>query len=558
MIGDAYFQFRAQIGTGLFSLLRLAAESGAKEETQAALREMQSRLRETLTFAALGKEEDGRGALLNSLFGREFCGATVEPVTAGRAAIFQYAEEAKDTILSDTVVECRRPHSFLRDFAIIDAPGAIPAGILTRVMSRADLIFYVLGSGGATAEIWESLPHLGRDLLKRLVFVVWQWERVSADESANSMKRLRQAMLRNLGQACPIFTASKVDPAGREKLERWIETEVILSEARRGRLREIDAVARETLREIVAKPRAERQALDREIERVKQMRGELDEWREQLHRQVAGALWTLAQTFDDMRRGGESLLRSQLRLTDLFWKRAMTPQQFAHEVESHVHGSFSLHLHDQLVALEADLQETAMEHLRGRTGETPQDSAPAQPDSAKLPEFPRAAVEETLANLDAPLDAARVVDEAYTTAVQLVQLPALAAAGAVAIAAGSALAGQPSLQLAILASAVCVFAIVLGMLLRRNIIASFGRHFTANRSIMLSAVEPALRSAGEKFFAGFDPAIESRAGELSAERERGEPLLSRLQQIEETFSRIESDLRAGLASEPSSSGSESA
>ncbi|HEY3897309.1 MAG TPA: hypothetical protein VGM54_01780 [Chthoniobacter sp.] len=550
MIGDAYFQFRAQIGTGLFSLLRLAAESGAREETQAALLGMQNRLRETFTFAALGTEEAGRCALLNALFEREFCGATAEPITAGRAAIYHYGEEANDTILSDTVIECRRPHSFLRDFAIVDAPGTIPAGILTRVMGRADLIFYVLGSGGATAEVWHSLSHLGRDLLKRLVFVVWQWERVSADESANSLKRLRQAMLRNLGQACPIFTGSKVDSSGREKLERWIETEVILSAARRGRLREIDAVAQDTLREIVAKPRAERQALDLKIDRVKQMRGELDEWREQLHRQVAGTLWTLAQTFDEMRRGGEDLLRTQLRLSDLFWKRAISPQQFAQEIEAHVHGSFSLHLHDQLVVLEEDLLETAMEHLRGSPGETPNDSA----KPAKLPEFPRAAVEETLANLDAPLDAARVVDEAYTGAVQLLQLPALAAAGAAAMAIGAAVAGQPSPKLAILAGAVCVFAIVLGMLLRRNIIAAFGRHFTANRAIMLSAVEPALRSAGEKFFTGFDPAIESRAEELSAERARGEPLLSRLQQIEETFSRIESDLRAGLTREPPSGG----
>ena len=283
------------------------------------------------------------------------------------------------------------------------------------------------------------------------------------------------------------------------------------------------------------------------------MRGELEEWREQLHRQVAGALWTLAQTFDGMRRGGESLLRSQLHLTDLLWKRAVTPQQFAHEVEAHVHGSFSLHLHDQLVALEADLRETAMEHLRGNANAAPKDSAPARPAPPKLPEFPRAAVEEALANLDAPLDAARVVDEAYTTAVRLLQLPALAAAGAVAVAIGAALAGQPSLPLTILAGAVVVFALVLGMLLRRNIIATFGRHFTANRSTMLSAVEPALRSAGEKFFAGFDPAIEDRASELSTERERGDPLLARLQQIEETFSRMESDLRAGLTRDPSTS-----
>jgi hypothetical protein len=366
-------------------------------------------------------------------------------------------------------------------------------------------------------------------------------------------------MLRNLGQACPIFTGSKIDPASREKLERWIESEVILSEARRGRLREIDAVARETLREIVAKPRAQRHALDREIHRVKEMRGQLDDWREQLHRQVAGALWALAQTFDGMRRGGESLLRSHLRLTDLLWKRSVPPQQFAHEVEAHVHGSFSLHLHDQLVALEEDLQESAREHLRGDSdADAPETPAPENPELAKMPEFPRAAVEETLANLDAPLDAARVIDEAYTAAVRLLQLPALAAVGAVAIAAGAALAGQPSLEVAILAGAVCVFVVILGIILRRNIIATFGRHFIANRAIMLSAVEPALRSAGEKFFAGFDPAIEYRAGELAAERERCEPLLSRLQQIEETFSRMEADLRTGLSRESSNGGGESA
>ena len=254
MIGDAYFQFRAQIGTGLFSLLRLAAESGAKEETQAALRGMQGRLRETLTFAALGTEEAGRSALLNSLFGREFSGTAAEPITAGRVAIFQHGDEAKDAILPDGVVECQRPHIFLRDFVVVDAPSSIPAGILIRVLGRADLIFFVVGSAGVTPEIWALLPHLGRDLLKRLVFVVWQGEHFSADEGANSMKKLRQAMLRNLSQACPIFTASKVDATSREKLERWIESEVVLSEARRGRLREIDAVARETLREIVTKP----------------------------------------------------------------------------------------------------------------------------------------------------------------------------------------------------------------------------------------------------------------------------------------------------------------
>jgi len=541
MIGDAYFQLRAQVGTGLFSLLRLAAESGAKEETEAALRGMQSRLRETFTFAALGSAGAGKSTMLNALFGREFCGAAVEPATTGHVAVFQHGDEAHDRTISGDVIECDRPHIFLRDFTVIEAPGSVAAGTLAPLLARADLVFYVLSATRSTSEIWDSLPRLGRDLLKRLVFVVWQCDRVSAEEGAASVKRLRQAMLRNLAQACPIFTGSQIDSAGRDKLERWIESEVILSEARRVRLREINEVARETMREIVAKPRAERLALDREIEEVRQRRGELDDCQEQSHRHVAGALWTLAQSFDGLRRGGEYLLRTQLRLVDLFWKRAAPPREFAQEIEAQVHASFTLQLHDQLIAIEGELQDSAAEQLRGR------DRARGKTGPSKMPEFPRAALEETLAALDIPLDAAGVVDEAFTAAVRLLQLPALAAAGALAVAAGAALAGRPSAILAGLAGGACIFAALLAYLLRRNVIAGFGRHFTANRGTLLAALEPALRSAAERFYAGFAPALEDRAGELDAERRHGEPLLAQLRQIEETFARLETDLRTGLA-----------
>ena len=112
----------------------------------------------------------------------------------------------------------------------------------------ADLIFYVISATAGLPDAWPFLSHLGRDVLKRLVFVVWQSDRVSSEEGANAVKRLRQAMLKNLGQACPIFIGSTTDRAGREKLERWIESEVIFSEPRRAKLREVDEVARAALR----------------------------------------------------------------------------------------------------------------------------------------------------------------------------------------------------------------------------------------------------------------------------------------------------------------------
>src|SRR5260221_14670590 len=99
MLGDGYFQLRAQVGTGLFSLLRLAAEAGAQESSQAALRAAQSGLRDTFTFAALGPEGGGKSTLLNTLFQRDFCGAA-EPGAAGKVAIFQFSDGPREVPIS--------------------------------------------------------------------------------------------------------------------------------------------------------------------------------------------------------------------------------------------------------------------------------------------------------------------------------------------------------------------------------------------------------------------------------------------------------------------------
>jgi hypothetical protein len=542
MIGDAYFQLRAQVGTGLFSLQRLATDAGALESTQAALRISQAGLRESFTFAALGPEGGGKSALLNTLFERDFCGS-VEPAAKGKVTVFHFADEARDETLSPAVMALHRPHIFLRDFTIVEAPGSIPVEVANSHLIEADLIFYVVSAAASTAEIWPFLSKLGRDVLKRLIFVVWQSDRVSPDEGANSVKRLRTAMLKNIGQACPIYIGSNNDRAAREKLVRWIETEVIFSEPRRARLREIDEIARGALKEIVDKPRADREALERQREQVRSLRDDLVEREEQAERQVAGSLWTLAQSTNGLRRRGEMFLREQLGLFDLLWKRSFKPHDFANEIEAQARASLAVQLRDHLVELEKDLRESAEDYYRESYKVIPAGA------DAKPPEFPRESIEEALTALEPPLEISRLMLQSFTGGVRTLQLPAFAAFTALAVAVGTALAGEPSVFLFSLATGSLVFVLLLAFLLRRNVIAALGRQFTENRASLVAVLEPPLREAIERYYAGIAPALEARAEQLAGEGQRHEPLLERLTQIEETFSRLETNLRTGLSRE---------
>ena len=69
MIGDAYFQLRAQIGTSLYSLAKLARDLDAPETALASLQELQTGLREPFLFVTLGAPGAGKSSLLHAVAG---------------------------------------------------------------------------------------------------------------------------------------------------------------------------------------------------------------------------------------------------------------------------------------------------------------------------------------------------------------------------------------------------------------------------------------------------------------------------------------------------------
>src|SRR2546430_271694 len=105
MIGDEYFQIRAQLGTAVFSLSTLAHDLNAEPDILQTLQGLGVSLREPFLFVVIGEVKAGKSSVLNALFGREFCRVDVLPAT-DKIYVFKYGDEERDVNVNEKLTEC--------------------------------------------------------------------------------------------------------------------------------------------------------------------------------------------------------------------------------------------------------------------------------------------------------------------------------------------------------------------------------------------------------------------------------------------------------------------
>src|ERR1700738_4790825 len=117
MVAEKYLELRSQLGTTLGSLITLAHQIGAPEDTLRNLQSLITNLGEPFLFVVVGEVKAGKSTLLNALFGRDFCKVDVLPAT-DRIYEFKYGETDYDVKISDHITALYRPIDFLKDFKI--------------------------------------------------------------------------------------------------------------------------------------------------------------------------------------------------------------------------------------------------------------------------------------------------------------------------------------------------------------------------------------------------------------------------------------------------------
>lgn len=573
MIAESYLQNRAELSNALGALVTLAQDLRAPAETTETLHNLVQSLKDPFLFVVVGEVKAGKSSLLNAIFGRDFCKVDVLPAT-DKVYLFKFGEEERTVHLSDRLAECYRNASFLRDFNIVDTPGtntivAEHQTITEQFLPLADLVLFVFSATNPwAASAWDFLKLISKRWLKRVVFVLQQSDLRSPEEIAAIVKHLEQTIMEKLGQSCPIFpvAAKKAflaktsgnDPApvlaesGFDKLEQHINDEVAQGEARLTKLRSVCSTAQVILRELGAKVREAMETVDRDTHRLAELDASMAARKEQSVRQLAGVVWSLSQSYDRAQRRGEELLMEKLTLPNtvkLILNKGDWRYDFQQKLEVQLRDVLQRQIGNSLELLEGDLRgvwQQLQDRLHREFSENQQ-----QPTTGSLPDFVERRgellrrIELTLLEKGTSQQVEQQLGRLFEDTANWLRVPAgVAAVGGIAtviaILAHSAVFDVTG----IIAGTAAATGAAVALWKRREILSEFRRQMEEKRDSTLAGVEEHLRHAIDRFYQELSGTFQPLQSFCSAQRALYEPMLSRLRELENTFSRHAAELSA--------------
>lgn len=569
MIGEDYFQVRAQLGTALFSLATLARDLQAPPETMQTLQDLNNSLREPFLFVVMGEVKAGKSSVLNALFGREFCRVDVLPAT-DKIYVFKYGAEPQDVNINDQLTECYRPSNFLRDFNIVDTPGtntivADHQTITEQFLPLSDLVLFIFSvTNPWAASAWEFLHLIQKKWLKQVVFVVQQADLRSATEVEAVVKHLQQTAREKLGTSPPVFAVSaknaflaKTTAVDKERLlreshfdqlEDYINQAVTHGDARLAKLRSVCQTALVVLRDLAAKAGGAFATVEKDIERLNQLEQILDERRQQSQRQVGGVMWSLSQNYERSQKSAEELLLQRLtwaQTLKLVFRKEKWHADFQESIDKNLHESLKRQIANSIELLEGDLKsvwQQLHETLLKNFSEEMQ-IPPSPPDFIREREALLNRIELTLMEKMSNQQIEEQMTKAFSDASSWLRVPAGVAAlgGAAAIAAALAHIAIVDIT-GTVAGVAALFGAAVAVAKRHKIIAEFRTQMARKREEVLAPIEDHLGHAIALFYQDLAAIFQPLQTFCGAQRKIYEPIVTRAQQLEETLAKTGADL----------------
>jgi GTPase SAR1 family protein len=572
MIADSYLQLRSRLETAIGGLLKLASDMMRESAVLDTIQGMLTDIREPLLFVVVGEVKAGKSSLLNALFGHDFAKVDVLPAT-DRVYIFKYGAQEQSVEISPQLAERYLPIDFLRDFNVVDTPGtntmvAEHQTITENFVPRADLVLFVFSVVNPwSASAWEFLSFVQKKWLKNVVFVLQQSDLREAREVEIVRQHLQETALQKLGFSPPIFAVSArkallAKTSGVDKERLWAESEFARLEqhinqvvagpgARILKLSSSSQTACLMLGDIAEQIRGCFRVIFRDEEQLGRVRTILHSRKEQTLRQVGGFLRGVEQACRACEEEGAKLLDQRLsfwRTWKLVFSKAEWQHEFQADLETKLRNSVEPQVENAVQLLETDLrglwpqlQEMIEVHF---AAESKTHVSKTIPDFARQRRELLQSVELALVERTAGKGMEEELGRLFRETANWLRLPAgvAAAGGIVAIIAAMSSAAVADVT-GILAGSALVIGTMVVYSRRRKILQEYRLQMELKRLEVTQAIEQHLQHAMEVFYAQIASAFKPLEAFCSAERQRYEPLLKRVEALEHELGAVTTEIR---------------
>ncbi len=574
MVADLYLQFRNRTEAALAALLKLTADMQREPVMLDTIQNLLKDVREPLLFVVVGEVKAGKSSLLNALFGQEFCKVDVLPAT-DRVYIFKHGSREESVDVSAQVTERYQPIAFLENFNIVDTPGtntmvAEHQEITENFIPRADLVlfvFSVVNPWGASA--WELLKFVNQKWLKNVVFVLQQADLREPNEIGVIENHLRDTANEKLGFAPPIFAVSArkallARTTGKDKTRLWEESRfepleqhinLMVDQSRHGLRKLISTCQTATVilsdnglrvRNILA-------TIVRDEEQLARLEGILAARKEQTLRQIGGFLRGIEQACRRCEAEGQQLLEHNLsfwRTWRLVFGKSEWQEKFQADLETKMRDLIQPQVENALQLLETDLR-SLWPQLQDTMENQFQGDARAQVTQT-IPDFARQrrellqSIQLTLVERIAGRGMEAQLERMFRETANWLRVPAgVAAAGGLV----TLIAAMSSAAVADVTGIVAASAFIAGTLVafgrRRKILSEYHRQMETKREELVAAIEQQLQHAVDLFYAEIGGVFQPLRAFCSSERQRYDPLLNRVREVEKAFAQLTSELKRG-------------
>jgi hypothetical protein len=377
-------------------------------------------------------------------------------------------------------------------------------------------------------------------------------------------------MLQKIGEACPIFPVSAKqawdakqteDPTARatlwcesgfDALEEYIAGSVTSGITRTEKFASVCRSAQVILADFSRQVSSSAEVVSGDLAKLRELRGVLEERKDQSFRQIGGVLWGISQASERTQRRGEELLREKLTFGStlkLMFGRGKWENFFQNELEGRQREMLTKLVRESLELIESDLKSMwkQVHELMQRSFTSRE--APTLPDFARQRKELLDRIDLALIERTEGAEFQRQMQRVFADTASWLRVPAgVFAAGGIGAAVAAALTKATILDITgTVAGLGALTGTIIAVAKRRKILRAYAREMNDKREAMMQAIDEHLRHAVKRFYAELEQVFQPIEAFAEAQKKTLEPSLGAVHGLEIQLGRCAASLNASGA-----------